>query len=31
MTNVMKRMSKGGRGGLEGLDGIPPELLNNLK
>ncbi len=31
MTNVMKKMSKGGRGALRGLDGIPPELLNNLK
>ena len=31
MTNVMKKMSKGGRGALQGLDGIPPELLNNLK
>ena len=31
MTNVMKKMSKGGRGALQGLDGIPPDLLNNLK
>lgn len=31
MTNVMKKMSKGGRGALQGFDGIPPELLNNLK
>ena len=31
MTNVMKKMSKGRRGALQGLDGIPPELLNNLK
>ena len=31
MTNVMKKMSKGGRGALHGLDGIPPDLLNNLK
>ena len=26
-----KRMSKGGREALQGLDGIPPDLLNNLK
>ena len=31
MTNMMKKMSKGGRGALEGMDGIPPEFLNNLK
>jgi len=31
MTNVMKKMSKGGRGALQGLDGIPPDFLNNLK
>ena len=31
MTNVMKKMSKGGREALQGLDGIPPDLLNNLK
>ena len=31
MTNVMKKMSKGGRGALQGLDSIPPDLLNNLK
>ena len=31
MTNVMKKMSKGERGALQGFDGIPPELLNNLK
>ena len=31
MTNMMKRMSKGGRGALEGMEGIPPEIFNNLK
>ena len=31
MTNMMKRMSKSGRGALEGMEGIPPELFNNLK
>ena len=31
MTTMMKKMSKGGRGALEGMDNIPPELFNNLK
>ena len=31
MTNMMKKMSKGGKSALEGMDGIPPELLNQLK
>ena len=31
MTTMMKKMSKGGRGALQGMDGIPPDLLNNLK
>jgi len=31
MTTMMKKMSKGGRGALQGLDSIPPDLLNNLK
>ena len=31
MTTMMKKMSKGGRGALEGMDNVPPELFNNLK
>jgi signal recognition particle subunit SRP54 len=31
MTGMMKRMSQGGGGNFDGLDGIPPELFNNLK
>lgn len=31
MTTMMKRMSNGGRGALDGMDQIPPEFLNNLK
>jgi signal recognition particle subunit SRP54 len=31
MTNMMKRMSKGGRGALDGMGNIPPEFFNNLK
>ena len=31
MTGMMKRMSQGGGRNFGGLDGIPPELFNNLK
>ena len=31
MTDMMKKMSKGGRSALEGMNNIPPEFLNNLK
>ena len=31
MTTMMKKMSKGGRGALEGMENVPPELFNNLK
>ena len=31
MSNMMKKMSKGGNTELSNLKGIPPELLNNLK
>jgi signal recognition particle subunit SRP54 len=31
MTGMMKRMSQGGGRNFDGLDGIPPELFNNLK
>jgi len=31
MTTMMKKMSKGGRSALEGMNNIPPEFLNNLK
>ena len=31
MTTMMKRMSKGGRGALDGMNNISPEFFNNLK
>jgi hypothetical protein len=31
MTGMMKRMSQGGGRNFGGVDGIPPELFNNLK
>ena len=31
MTTMMKRMSKGGRGALDGMNNISQEFFNNLK